>query len=62
MLNSSMKTADDMDTYAENSVSSVYYLFLEAMGMYFYVSYILLSTIIGYDINLLIILKLLLKH
>lgn len=34
MLNSSIKTIEDMDTYAENSVSPVYYLFLEAMGLY----------------------------
>lgn len=34
MLNSSFKTLEDMDTYAENSVSSIYYLFLEAMGLY----------------------------
>jgi len=34
MLNSSLKTMDDLDTYAENTVSPVYYLFLEAMGLY----------------------------
>lgn len=34
MLNSSLKTIEDMDTYAENTVSPVYYLLLEAMGMY----------------------------
>lgn len=34
MLNPLLKTTEDMDTYAENSVSSVYYLFLEAMGLY----------------------------
>lgn len=35
MLNSSLKTIEDLETYAENSVSPVYYLFLEAMGKYF---------------------------
>lgn len=34
MLNSSLKAIEDMDMYAENSVSPVYYLFLEAMGLY----------------------------
>jgi len=34
MLNSSLKTMDDLDAYAENTVSPVYYLFLEAMGLY----------------------------
>ncbi|XP_026818880.1 NADH dehydrogenase (ubiquinone) complex I, assembly factor 6 [Rhopalosiphum maidis] len=33
MLNSSLKTIEDLETYAENSVSPVYYLFLEAMGI-----------------------------
>lgn len=33
MLNSSLKTVEDLETYAENSVSPVYYLFLEAMGI-----------------------------
>lgn len=36
MLNSSLKTVEDLETYAENSVSPVYYLFLEAMGLYFF--------------------------
>lgn len=36
MVNSSLKTIEDMDTYAENSVSPIYYLFLETMGLYFY--------------------------
>jgi len=36
MLNSSLKTIEDLETYAENSVSPVYYLFLEAMGKYFF--------------------------
>jgi len=36
MLNSSLKTIEDLETYAENSVSPVYYLFLEAMGQYFF--------------------------
>lgn len=35
MFNSSLKTIQDLETYAENSVSPVYYLFLEAMGLYF---------------------------
>jgi len=30
-----MKTIEDLETYVENSVSPVYYLFLEAMGLYF---------------------------
>ncbi|KAF0761575.1 NADH dehydrogenase (ubiquinone) complex I, assembly factor 6 [Aphis craccivora] len=34
MLNSSLKTIEDLETYAENSVSPVYYLFLEAMEIY----------------------------
>lgn len=34
MLNSSLKTLEEMEIYAENSVSPIYYLFLEAMGLY----------------------------
>ncbi|VVC42514.1 Hypothetical protein CINCED_3A013487 [Cinara cedri] len=33
MLNSSFKTTEDMDTYAENSVSPIYYLLLESLGI-----------------------------
>jgi len=35
MLNSSLKTMEDLDTYAENTVSPIYYLLLEAIGLYF---------------------------
>lgn len=33
MLNSSMKSIEQLETYAENVVSPINYLFLEAMGM-----------------------------